>query len=105
MTKVAVLIGSASDRRLVKEADMMAVFQAAGITVPVHVISCHRNAEELDQFCREVDIDVYIAAAGLAAALPGALSAASKMRKVVIGVPLDDYGIDTRIRLPPGIPC
>jgi phosphoribosylaminoimidazole carboxylase PurE protein len=104
MTAVAVLVGSASDIGLIKESKMLAVFEAAGLDVPVHVVSCHRNPIELEQYCREVPVDVYVAAAGLAAALPGAIAAATKMRRVVIGVPLDEYGIDTCIRLPPGVP-
>jgi phosphoribosylaminoimidazole carboxylase PurE protein len=104
MTAVAVLVGSASDLELVKQAKMLDVFDAVGLKVPVHVVSCHRNPVELEQFCRDVPVDVYVAAAGLAAALPGAITAATRMRRVVIGVPLDEYGIDTCIRLPPGVP-
>ena len=104
MPEVVVLIGSATDQRLVRESKMLEVFEAAGLLVPVHVISCHRNATELERFCRETTADVLIAAAGLAAALPGAVVAATKMRKAVIGVPLDDFGVDTCIRLPAGVP-
>ncbi|MEJ7585272.1 MAG: AIR carboxylase family protein [Acidimicrobiales bacterium] len=104
MSEVVVLIGSATDRSLVRDSKMHDVFEAAGLLVPVHVISCHRNATELERFCRETSADVIIAAAGLAAALPGAVAAATKMRKVVIGVPLDDFGVDTCIRLPGGVP-
>lgn len=104
MSEVVVLIGSQTDVGLVKESKMLHVFDAAGLSVPVHVMSCHRNAAELEQFCRETTADVLIAAAGLAAALPGAVAAATNMRKAVIGVPLDDFGVDTCIRLPAGVP-
>lgn len=104
MTRIAVVLGSATDRELVRKADMFGVFDAVGLDVSVHVLSAHRNAADVERYCREVDIDVYIGAAGLAAALPGALSAAAKFRRVVIGVPLDEYGIDSCIRLPPGVP-
>lgn len=102
---IAVLIGSASDKQLVKDSGMYDVFAAVGLDVPLHVVSAHRNAAELDRFCREDKVDIYIAAAGLAAALPGAIAANTDFRKVVIGVPLDQYGIDTCIRLPPGVAC
>jgi phosphoribosylamine--glycine ligase len=82
---------------------MQDVLEAVGVTVPVHVISCHRNPAELDRFCREVPVDVCIAA-GLAAGLPGVIAAATSMRRVIIGVPLDDYGVDSVIRLPAGVP-
>jgi len=104
MTKIAVLVGSSSDLVSVRESKMMEVFDATGLSVPVHVISCHRNPDELAEYCRNSDVDVFITAAGLAAALPGATAAACKMERVVIGVPLDDYGIDTCIRLPAGTP-
>jgi len=104
MSHVVVLIGSDTDRGAVKGSKMLDVFEAAGMRVPVHVISCHRNATELQQFCSESTADVFIAAAGRAAALPGAVAAATRMRKVVIGVPLDDFGVDTCIRLPAGVP-
>lgn len=104
MARIAVLIGSRNDANVVAESGMMGVFDAVGLPVPLHVISCHRNPTELEEFCRRDEVDIYIGAAGLAAALPGALAAATKMRKVVIGVPLDDYGVDTCIRLPPGVP-
>lgn len=102
--QIATVIGSDSDVRLVRESGMHEVFDAVGVSVPVHVISCHRNPTELDRFCRDVPVDIYIAAAGLAAGLPGAITAATSMRRVVIGVPLDDYGIDSVIRLPGGVP-
>jgi phosphoribosylaminoimidazole carboxylase PurE protein len=102
---VALLIGSLSDRPLVKESGMMEVFEAVGVQVDVHVISAHRNVEALHRFCTDAeDIQVFIAAAALATALPGAIAGATQMRKVVIGVPLDDYGVDSCIRMPPGVP-
>lgn len=104
MSEVVVLIGSQTDAGLVKESKMLDVFEAAGLSVPVHIMSCHRNATELEEFCRATTADVLIAAAGLAAALPGAVAAATNMRKTVIGVPLDDFGVDTCIRLPAGVP-
>ena len=104
MSEIAVLVGSPNDRKIVKESKMMDLFESVELKVPLHILSCHRNPKELDTFCHEAqDIDIFIAAAGLAAALPGALAAATKMSKVIIGVPLDDYGVDTCIRMPPGV--
>jgi phosphoribosylaminoimidazole carboxylase PurE protein len=104
LPNVAVLIGSRNDRKLVRGSGMYDVFEAVGLKVPLHVLSCHRNPVELERFCAEAGVDVYVAAAGLAAALPGVIAANTKMQKVVIGVPLDDYGVDTCIRLPAGVP-
>ena len=76
MGGVVVLIGGKSDVQLVRDSKMLDVFESVGLSVPVHIISCHRNVTELEQFCRETTADVLIAAAGLAAALPGAVTAA-----------------------------
>ena len=105
MSTVAVLIGSLSDRKLVKDTEMMDVFDSVGVLADLHVISAHRNAEDLQRFCADaVDVSVYITAAALATALPGAVAGATGMRAVVIGVPLDDYGIESCIRMPGGVP-
>ena|ERR1043166_711657 len=102
---VALLIGSRSDMKLVKESEMMDVFDHIGVKVALHVISAHRNAEALHRFCEDAkEVDVFIAAAALATALPGAIAGATNMRRVVIGVPLDDYGVDSCLRMPPGVP-
>ena len=45
-----------------------------------------------------------IAGAALATALPGAIAGASGMKSVVIGVPLDEHGIDSCLWMPPGVP-
>lgn len=106
MAKVVLLIGSMSDRKIVKDSQMIEVFDQVGVTVDIHVMSAHRNAEELHRFCQaETEASVFIAAAALATALPGAVAGATRMRKVVIGVPLDDYGIESCLRMPPGFRC
>jgi phosphoribosylaminoimidazole carboxylase PurE protein len=102
---VALLLGSRSDMTAVRESEMMDVFDRVGVEVALHVISAHRNAEALQRFCDDSrGVDVFIAAAALATALPGAIAGATNMRRVVIGVPLDDYGVDSCLRMPPGVP-
>jgi len=105
VAKVLVLIGSLSDRKVLKDSRMTEVLAAAEVDFAIHVVSAHRNAEDLHRLCRtETDAMVYITAAALATALPGAVAGATSMRKVVIGVPLDDYGVDSCLRMPPGVP-
>lgn len=105
MSKVVLLIGSASDRKIVKDSKLTEVFHRVGVDLDIHVMSAHRNADDLHTFCQtEEEVSVFIAAAALATALPGAIAGATRMRKVVIGVPLDDYGIDSCLRMPPGVP-
>lgn len=103
--KVAVIMGSKSDARAGDEA--VAVLNEYGVDFDCRVISAHRNPEELDSFVRTTDAEVFIAIAGLSAALPGAI--ASKTVRPVIGVPLDVKleGLDAFLsmaQMPPGVP-
>lgn len=105
MPKVAVIIGSKSDAKSGDEA--VAVLRDFGVDVDYRVISAHRNPDELDSFVRSTDAEVFIAMAGLSAALPGVI--ASKTVRPVIGVPLNVKldGLDAFLsmaQMPPGVP-
>jgi len=76
--RIEIVTGSESDRSQMQGG--LDVLQAAGSNGDVdarrHVISCHRNSEELARFARDLPNDrVVIAGAGKAAALPGVLKA------------------------------
>lgn len=62
----------------------------------VHIISCHRNPEELDNYTASddiTDVDVIVAGAGLAAALPGMTKAL--LRKNLSGhIPVIGVGFE-----------
>lgn len=99
------LVGSESDLKPVRASGMFDLFEAVSLEVPIDVVSAHRNAHDLMQIVGEdADTQFFIAAAGLACALPGAIIGADPLRRLVIAVPLDDYGIDSVLRLPPGTP-
>jgi 5-(carboxyamino)imidazole ribonucleotide mutase len=86
---------------------MVESLDAMGISSAVSVCSAHRNIEALGEFVAEAVKDgakVFIGAAGVAAALPGALAGLTNMTIPVIGVPLDEHGIDSCIYMPPGVP-
>lgn len=105
MPKVAVIIGSKSDAKAGDEA--VAVLKEYGVEYDYRVISAHRAPEELDSFVRETDAEVFVAIAGLSAALPGAI--ASRTVRPVVGVPLGVKleGIDAFLsmaQMPPGVP-
>jgi 5-(carboxyamino)imidazole ribonucleotide mutase len=72
----------------------------------VHVASAHRTPEKVDQLVRDPDTEVFIAMAGLSAALPGAIAA--RTLRPVIGVPLHrGLGLDSLlsvVQMPPGVP-
>ena len=107
MNKVAIIMGSESDRAVADKA--VKVLDARSVPYEVRVISAHRNPEELDRYLEEIDdsVGVIIAIAGLSAALPGVI--ASKTDKPVIGVPMSGklLGMDallSMVQMPSGVP-
>jgi phosphoribosylaminoimidazole carboxylase PurE protein len=107
MSVVHIVLGSASDLEAVKAAGMVETLTAVGTTASVSVCSAHRNIDELAKFAtRAVAAGgrVFIGVAGLAAALPGALAGLTNMAIPVIGVPMDEHGIDSCVYMPPGVP-
>ena len=105
--KVAVILGSKSDLPLVE--GCIKTLKDFEIDFDVRIISAHRTPELLEEYLNESDAEVFIAAAGYAAHLPGVV--ASKTLKPVIGIPLDTSplmgGLDALlsiVQMPPGIP-
>ena len=105
MTDVAVISGSKSDRAVVEK--VLRVFQEKGIDFDEKVLSAHRNPSELEAYIKETDAKIFIAVAGLSAALPGVI--ASRTDRPVIGVPVSAKlgGLDALLsisQMPPGVP-
>jgi 5-(carboxyamino)imidazole ribonucleotide mutase len=109
MPLVGVVMGSKSDANSMKPA--LEVLEQLGIEYEVSVISAHRTpdrAREYGKSARERGIEVIIAAAGMAAHLPGVL--ASWTTLPVIGVPIASgelKGVDALLsmaQMPSGIP-
>src|SRR4030042_453679 len=87
MPLVAVIMGSKSDTETLQPA--LDILKQLGIEHEVSIISAHRTPEKARQYAtsaRERGIEVIIAAAGMAAHLPGVL--ASWTTIPVIGVPI-----------------
>jgi len=85
--RIAVVLGSKSD--LSKLAEGIEVLKGLDIPYRLEIISAHRNPEKLRKFCKTAvkeGAEVFIAAAGMAAALPGFI--ASYVDVPVIGVAL-----------------
>ncbi len=102
---VVVVMGSESDRQIAEKA--VAVLKEFGVPCEVHVASAHRNPEKVKALAEREDVEVFIAVAGLSAALPGVI--ASHTVRPVIGVPREVklMGMDALLsiaQLPPGIP-
>jgi len=105
MVDISVIMGSESDRSIANRA--IIVLEKSKYTYEVMVISAHRNPDELDRYISSTDANVFIAIAGLSAALPGVV--ASKTNKPVIGVPVSAKlgGLDALLsiaQMPPGVP-
>ncbi len=105
MVTVAILIGSESDRSVAERAAK--VFDEKGVDYEIRVLSAHRDPVELDNYVSKSDAEIFIAIAGLSAALPGVV--ASRTGKPVIGVPVSAKlgGMDALlsiVQMPKGVP-
>ncbi len=97
-------MGSESDREIAKKAET--ILEKFGVPFETKVLSSHRNHKELDVFLDASMADVFIAIAGLSAALPGFV--ASVTTKPVGGVPVSGKlnldSILSIVQLPSGVP-
>lgn len=109
MAKVALIVGSKSDVPAAKPA--LEVLDRFGVSWEASVCSAHRAPERLRNLIHEAEgagTKVFLAGAGMAAALPGAV--ASMTTRPVVGLPLAAgalNGIDALLaiaQMPPGIP-
>jgi len=105
MVSVSIIIGSESDRELGEEAG--ALLGELGVSCELEVYSAHRNPKALEEYIYASDASVFIAVAGLSAALPGFI-AAHTLRPVV-GVPraVKLGGLDallSTVQMPTGVP-
>lgn len=109
MIEVGIIVGSKSDLAVMQKcADILTEM---GIESETKVLSAHRAPAQMSEWAstaRDRGVKVIIAAAGMAAHLPGA--AASWSTLPVIGVPLvsgDLGGLDSLlaiVQMPPGVP-
>lgn len=107
---VGVIMGSASDFEVMKEA--AAELRAFGVPHETTVVSAHRTPERMMVYAstaRQRGLRVIIAGAGGAAHLPGMIAASTTLP--VIGVPIlsriSIQGIDSLlsiVQMPPGVP-
>ena len=109
MNKVAILLGSASDKHIIDHS--IEYYEYFGVDVEVHVMSAHRNPDKVADFAqnaRKNGYKILIGGAGMAAHLAGALKAHSILP--VIGVPLPggiSDGMDSllsTVQMPKGVP-
>ncbi len=101
---VLVILGSKSDADRGKKA--VAVLEEFDVQTRLIVASAHRTPNRLRQAVEDSDAQIFIAMAGMSAALPGTVAALTI--RPVIGVPLSGkLNLDAVLavtQMPPGIP-
>ncbi len=106
--KVSIIMGSTSDLAVMEGAAKL--LEEFEIPFEINALSAHRTPEEVEKFAKSAKdrgIKVIIAAAGMAAHLPGVIAAMTPLP--IIGVPINATigGIDSLlaiVQMPPGIP-
>ncbi len=107
--KVLVITGSESDLTLARET--VKLLEEFGIPYRIEVASAHRSPERVIRIIKEAEkdgVEVIIAMAGMAAALPGVIAAHTILP--VIGVPVNSSplnGMDALLsiaQMPGGVP-
>lgn len=105
---VSIIMGSTSDLHIMEKA---AIFlDQMQVPFEIHALSAHRTPERVEAFAKNAKdrgIKVIIAAAGMAAHLPGVIASMTSIP--VIGVPINATldGMDALlaiVQMPPGIP-
>lgn len=105
---VSIIMGSTSDYPVMEKSAKF--FDEMQIPFEINALSAHRTPEEVEKFAKNAKnrgIKVIIAAAGMAAHLPGVIAAMTTLP--VIGVPINASldGMDALlaiVQMPPGIP-
>ena len=105
---VSIIMGSTSDLPVMEKAAQL--LDELEIPFEINALSAHRTPAEVEKFAREAKgrgLRVIIAAAGMAAALPGVIAANTTLP--VVGVPIKGIldGLDALlsiVQMPPGIP-
>ncbi len=105
---ISIIMGSTSDLPVMEKAAKF--FDEMEVPFEINALSAHRTPERVEAFAKgakERGIKVIIAAAGMAAHLPGVIASMTPIP--VIGVPIDSSldGMDALlaiVQMPPGIP-
>jgi len=104
MPDVTILLGSKNDISVGEKA--LDILRKFDVSAEIVVASAHRTPERVKEIVSKSDAKVFIAIAGLSAALPGAVAALTM--RPVIGVPVSGKihldSILSIVQMPPGVP-
>jgi 5-(carboxyamino)imidazole ribonucleotide mutase len=116
MSLVLYLIGSDSDLKIFDKSKVCEILEAVGVEWELSVLSAHRHKKQLEEYVESKtglirnSTPIFIAAAGMAAHLPGVIAACKRLVPV-FGVALPSDGFpdaqDAALsiyRMPPGVP-
>jgi 5-(carboxyamino)imidazole ribonucleotide mutase len=106
--KIGIIVGSKSDLVVIEKAEKQ--LKEFGIRYEVTIASAHRTPKKVEAYARtaESKYDLVIAAAGMAAALPGVVAANTALP--VIGIPIHSPSLSGHdalfsiVQMPPGVP-
>lgn len=106
--KVGIITGSKSDLPIVEKVEQQ--LKAFGIGYDTTVASAHRTPQKVEKYARSAEkkYDLIIAAAGMAAALPGVIAAQTSLP--VIGIPVYSKTLSGHdalfaiVQMPSGVP-
>lgn len=105
---IGIIIGSKSDLPIVEKAEKQ--LKDFGIGYDVTIASAHRTPKIVEEYARSAEekYDLIIAAAGMAAALPGVIAAHTTLP--IIGLPIHSQALSGHdalfsiVQMPPGVP-
>lgn len=106
--KVGIIIGSKSDLPVIEKAEKQ--LKDLGIEYDLTIASAHRTPKKVEDYAKSAEdkYDLLIAAAGMAAALPGVIAAHTTLP--VIGLPIHSKALSGHdalfsiVQMPPGVP-
>jgi 5-(carboxyamino)imidazole ribonucleotide mutase len=106
--KIGIICGSKSDLPVIAKAEKQ--LKEFGIDYDLTVASAHRTPQEVEEYAKSAEdkYDLIIAAAGMAAALPGVIAAHTTLP--VIGLPIHSPALSGHdalfsiVQMPPGVP-
>jgi 5-(carboxyamino)imidazole ribonucleotide mutase len=105
---VSIIMGSTSDLPVMEKAAQ--ILNDFKIPFEINALSAHRTPEEVEKFAKEAaerGIKVIIAAAGMAAHLPGVIAAMTPLPVIGVPIKVSLEGLDSILsilQMPPGIP-
>ena len=108
-TDIAIIVGSGSDLPVINET--VKTLKEFGLSCSINIASAHRTTEHLKHCiagAHSAGAKVFIAGAGMAAALPGVIAAETILP--VIGVPMEGKNLSSMdslfaiVQMPKGVP-